>query len=97
MGSSVDEALDFLSEKLFPLAEAYSRIRLALMQRMEARAKSRTGQESKDEAAKISYRDFLFDSMVQATTKRLALNFSKSYQGTSSTSLAKEVFFCLFV
>lgn len=93
MGGSVDDALDFLSEKLFPFVEAYSRIRLSLYQQMEAQLQS-SNPGGKDKASEISYRDFLFDSMVQATTKRLALDFSQILKG-KAINLNAELCICI--
>ena len=76
----MNEAIDFLSEGLFPMVEAYSTLRVRLKQQMEAPKKS-SSQEGGNRAAELSYRDFLFGGMVQATTKRLAQHFSKSHGG----------------
>ncbi len=80
IGATADDAVDFLSEKLFPLVDAYGSLRLALTQQTAARNEA-DSQRSKDLGAEISYRDFLLNSMVQATTQRLAQSFSKSYRG----------------
>ena len=75
IGATADDAVDFLSEKLFPLVDAYSSLRLVLTQQTAAQIEA-DSQGSKDLGAEIRYRDFLLNSMVQATTQRLAQSFS---------------------
>lgn len=77
-GSNVDEAVDFLSEGLFPMVEAYSTLRVGLKQQVDKSPK-KSSQGNRDWAAELSYRDFLFGSMVQATTRRLAQHFSETH------------------